>query len=47
MTMEYIVPSLRVAVTTEMTDVDVVKERLIQLIHLEEEHFIAEFHQNV
>ena len=30
-----------------MTDVDVVEEILIQLIQLEEEHFIAGFHQNV
>ena len=35
--MEYIVPSLRVASITEMTDVDAVEERLLQLIHLEEE----------
>ena len=30
-----------------MTDVDVVEEILLQLIHLEEERFIAGFHQNV
>ena len=30
-----------------MIDVDVVEERLLQLIHLEEERFIARFHQNV
>ena len=30
-----------------MTDVDVVEDRLLQLIHLEEEHFVAKFHQNV
>ena len=47
MNMEYIVPSLRVASIVEMTDVDVVEERLLQLIHLEEERFIAGFHQNV
>ena len=41
--MEYIVPSLRVATLTEMRDVDVVEERLLQLIHLEEERFIAGF----
>ena len=45
--MEYIIPSLIVAVITEMIDVDVVNERLLQLIHLEEECFIVGFHQNV
>ena len=30
-----------------MTDVDAVEDRLLQLIHLEEEHFVAGFHQNV
>ena len=47
MPMEYIVPSLRVVAIIEMTDVDVVEEILLQLIHLEEERFIAGFHQNV
>ena len=47
MPMEYIVPSLRVAALTKMIDVDVVEERLLQLIHLGEERFIAGFHQNV
>ena len=42
--MEYIVPILRVAAITETKDVDVVKERLVQLIHLEEERFVAGFH---
>ena len=47
MPMEYIVLSLRVVVITEMTNVDVMEERLLQLIHLEEEHFVAGFHQNI
>ena len=47
MPMEYIIPSLRVEAITKMTDVDSIEERLLQLIHLEEEHFIAGFHQNV
>ena len=47
MPMEYIVPILIVLAITEMTDVDAVEERLLQLIHLEEEHFITGFHQNV
>ena len=47
MPMKYIVPSLRVATITKMIDVDDVEEILLQLIHLEEERFIAGFHQNI
>ena len=47
MPVEYIVPIIRVAAITKMTDFYVVEERLLELIHLEEEHFIAGFHQNV
>ena len=43
MPMEYIVPSLRVVAITRMIDVDVVEDRLLQQIHLEEEHFVAGF----
>ena len=32
---------------TQMTEVHVVEEILLQLIHLEEECFVAGFHQNV
>ena len=46
MPMEYIVPSLTMAAITEMTDMDDVEERLLRLIHLEEERFIVGFHQN-
>ena len=42
--MDYIVPSLRVVAITEMKDVDAVEDRLIQLIHLEEERFVTGFH---
>ena len=45
--MEYIVPSLRIAAVTKMIDMGAVEERLAQLIQMEEEHFIAGFHQNV
>ena len=45
--MEYIVPSWRVTAIIELIDVDVVEDRLLQLIHLEEERFVAGFHQNV
>jgi len=45
--MEYIVPSLRVVVFTDMIDSDVAEERLSRLIQLEEDRFIASFHQQV
>ena len=45
--MEYIVPSLRIAKMTEMTDVGTIKERLAQLLHLEEDRFIARYHQQI
>ena len=47
MPMEYIIPSLRVAQITEMTDIATVEERLAQLLTLEEDRFIAGFHQTV
>ena len=47
MPIEYIVASSRAATLMEMIDVDAIEERLLQLIHLEEELFIARFHQNV
>ena len=45
--MEYIISSLRIVVIIDMTDVGVVEERLSQLLQLEEEHFVADYHQNV
>ena len=47
MPMEYILPSLRVAQITGMTDIATVEERLAQLLTLEEDRFIAGFHQTV
>ena len=47
MPMEYIVLILSIVVITEMTYVDAVKEILLQLVQLEEEHFVAWYHQNV
>ena len=44
MPMEYILPSLRIAQITEMADIDMT-ERLAQLLNLEEDRFIAGFHQ--
>jgi transposase InsO family protein len=43
--MEYMVPSLRIVSFTDMDDVNIVQERLVQLIELEEDIFIARFHQ--
>ena len=47
MPMEYIVPSLRVAIVTDMADEDTLNERLLHLLGLEEHHFIARFNQQV
>ena len=47
MPMEYIMPSLRIAQITGMTDIDTTNERLAQLLDLEENRFIAGFHQKV
>lgn len=47
MAMEYIVPSLHIAVLTGMTDRGALEERLAQLDELEEERFLAGFHQQV
>lgn len=47
MPMEYIVPSLRVAALMQMADENTLKERLLHLDGLEEEHFIIGFHQQV
>ena len=37
----------RIDLIKEITYVDVVKERLLQIVRMEEEHFITGFHQNV
>ena len=47
MPMEYILSSLRIAQITRMTDTDTMEERLAQLLTLEEDRFIARFHQKV
>eukprot|EP00253_Pinus_taeda_P014229 PITA_14229 len=47
MSMEYIIPSLRIEVLTGMTDREALEERLTQLEELEEERFLAGFHQQV
>ena len=45
--MEYLVPSLRIATFTDMDDIGDVQESLSQLVELEEDRFIAGFHQQV
>ena len=45
--MEYLVPSLRIVAFTDMDDLCVIQERLAQLVELEEDKFIAGFHQQV
>ena len=45
--MEYIVPSLRIVVLTDTVDVETMNERLLHLVGIEEDHFIARFHQQV
>ena len=47
MPMEYILPSLRIAQITGMIDTNTMEERLAQLLALEEDRFIAGFHQKV
>ena len=47
MAMEYIVPSLSITTATGMNDVEALEECIIQLIHLEEDRFVAGFHQHV
>jgi len=47
MLMEYIVPSLRIAVATGMVYHAALEERIAQLEELEEERFLVGFHQQV
>jgi transposase InsO family protein len=45
--MEYLVPSLRIVAFTDMDDTGAIRERLAQLVELEEDRFIAGFHQQI
>jgi hypothetical protein len=45
--MEYLVPSMRIAAFIDMDDTGAVQERLVQLVKLEEDRFIAGFNQHV
>ena len=44
MPMEYIVPSLHLATANDMDDAKALEEHIVQLVQLEEDHFIAGFH---
>jgi len=44
MPIEYIVPSLRNAIVIDMADLDIMKERISQILALEEDKFVGEFH---
>jgi hypothetical protein len=45
--MEYLVPSLRIVAFTDMDDIGIVRKRLAQLVELEEDKLITGFHQQV
>ena len=47
MPMEYIVPNLKIATLTDLADEEIVEERLLHLLDLEEDRFVAGFHQQV
>ena len=47
MPMEYIVPSMCIVVATGLDDAEALEEGISQWIQLEEDHFIAGFHQQV
>ena len=44
MPMEYIVSSSKIATLTDLADEETVEERLLHLVELEEDRFIAGFH---
>ena len=47
MPMDYIIPSLRIGSFKHMAEPDIMEEWLTQLVTLEEDRFIANFHQQV
>ena len=47
MPMEYIVPSLKIAALIDLADEETVNERLLNMVELEEDRFVAGFHQQV
>ena len=47
MQIEFILPSLRIAVVIDILDSGAIEERLSQLVQLEEDWFVTGFHQQV
>jgi len=47
MPMEYVIPSLKITTLTDLVDEEIVEERLLHLVELEEDRFVAGFHQQV
>jgi hypothetical protein len=47
MPLEFIIPSLHIVALTELTDSSVVEKRISVLVEIEEDYFVAEFHQHV
>jgi hypothetical protein len=47
MPLEFLIPSLRIAAITQMTERGAVQERLNQLLSMEEDRILAGFHQQV
>jgi hypothetical protein len=45
--LEFLVPNLRVAAITQMTECGTIQERLNQLLAMEEDRILAGFHQQV
>ena len=45
--MECIIPNMRIAAATDMDDDVALEEHATHLMQLEEDHFIAGFHQHV
>jgi hypothetical protein len=44
MPMEYIVPSLKIVALIDLADEEIVEERLLHLLELEEDRFVEGFH---
>jgi hypothetical protein len=47
MPVEFIVSSLHIVMLTELTNFGAIEKRLLELVELEEDRFIAGFHQHV
>ena len=45
MPMEYIIPIVHIVAFTNMAEPNIMEERLAQLVALEEDRFIVNFHQ--